>query len=287
MGYEQDYLGGIFGVTKGVNGYTNVLFLLVTAKSVIYFLNKQESLLKCFAKCGAALLVGALAELKFFYIEFAIIVIVASLITKFSWRKLLIIVGGIAGVYVTITLLVRLFPDFEDFFSLEGILASATEKRAYSSSSDLNRLNSIPILIASFLKRGWQQIFGMGLGNCDTSGFEFLNTPFYAQYSWMRYPYFSIAFMFLECGFTGLAFFSGFFILIWFLCKNTKQLSMEDRMYIQISRIVSLCCPLIIIYNNSLRAEGAYLLYFTLALGFIGSRKLRTPLPKQRRLKQH
>lgn len=287
MGYEQDFLGGVFGVQRGVNGYTNILFLLVTAKSVVYFLNKQESLMKCFAKCGAALLIGAFAELKFFYIEFAIIVIMASLITKFSWRKLLIIVGGIAGVYVTITLLVKLFPDFEDFFSLEGILSSATEKRAYSRSSDLNRLNSIPILIVRFLKNGWKQLFGLGLGNCDTSGFAFLNTPFYTQYSWLRYAYFSVAFIFLEMGFTGLVFYIGFFVLVWIRCSNTKQMDMEDRMYMQISRIAAMCSPLIVIYNSSLRAEGAYLLYFTLALGFIAQRKMHTPLPRQRRLKQH
>jgi hypothetical protein len=161
------------------------------------------------------------------------------------------------------------------------------ETVGYTGSGDLNRLTAIPRINELWLTKWPQRIFGMGLGNCDTSGFEFLNTPFHAQYSWLRYAYFSVSFIFLEMGFTGLAFYIGFFVLVWFMCGNAKHAELEDRMYIQISRIVSLCCPLIIIYNNSLRAEGAYLLYFTLALGFIGSRKLRTPLPKQRRLKQH
>lgn len=285
LGLNQDFLGGIFGVTKGVNAYTNNFSLIVTAYSILRYLNRKESLLSCFLKCGTALVIAALAELKFFYIEFAVVVILASLITKFTWRKFCIIVGGVAGVILTVSLLIKIFPDFADFFTVESIWNSASRKGGYSASSDLNRLNSVSVLISRFMKEGWQQVLGLGLGNCDTSNFDFLNTTFYSQYSWLRYAYFSIAFMFLENGFAGLVFFLGFFVLAYFLCGSVKAEDVQDRIYIQLSKIISVCCLMIAVYNASLRQESSYMLYFSLALGFIASRKNGPAISRRRLLR--
>lgn len=281
---QQDYLGGIFGASKGVNASTNVFFLIVTMRSIIYYLNHQESLLKCLLKCGTALIISAMAELKFFYVQFAVIIVVASLITKFSWKKLLIIVGGFVGVSLTASLLVKLFPYFEDFLSLEKILEIAGSDRGYTGRGDLNRLNSIPLVISYFMGDFWSQAFGLGLGNCDTSAFAFLNTPFFIQYGWLHYSWMSIAFMFLENGFAGLTFFLGFFVLTYFLCGSRKTKNTEDRMYIQMTKIVSVCCVMISVYNASLRTEAGYMIYFMLALGFIANRKNTPPQPKTHRL---
>lgn len=281
---QQDYLGGVFGTTKGVNGYTNIFFLIVAARSIIYYLNHRESLLKCVAKCGTALIVAAMAELKFFYVEFAVVIVVASLITKFSWKKLLIIVGGFVGLSLTASLLVKLFPVFEDFLSIDKILENAGSNRGYTGSGDLNRLTAIPLIISYFFKSLLQQIFGLGLGNCETGSYAFLNTPFFMQYGWLHYNWISIAHMFLENGFAGLIFFLGFFVLTYFLCGSRKNANVQDRMYIQITKVISVCSVMIAVYNASLRQESSYMLYFVLALGFIANRKTVPPLPKARRL---
>lgn len=280
---QQDYLGGIFGASKGVNGYTNIFFLIITTRSIIRYLNHQESLPKCLAKCGTALLVSAMAELKFFYLEFALVIILASLITKFSWKKLIIIFGGIIGISLTAALLVKLFPAFENFLSVARILDIAGDDRGYTGTGDLNRLNAIPMVISYFFGNLRQQLFGLGLGNCDTSSFAFLNTPFYAQYSWLHYSWMSIAHMFLENGFAGLIFFLGFFVFTYLLCGSRKAANVQDRMYSQMTKIISVCCVMIAVYNSSLRTEAGYMAYFMLALGFIANRKIAPALPKARR----
>ena len=49
FGLERDYLGGIFGSEKGVNGYTIIFFIIIISKSLILYMSKKESALMCFS----------------------------------------------------------------------------------------------------------------------------------------------------------------------------------------------------------------------------------------------
>ena len=167
-------------------------------------------------KCAAVLVVAALAELKFFFVEFAIILALASLFTGFTWRKFAIILGGILGLAVCATLLMEIFPIFEGWFSFDRMLETATSDKGYTSSGDLNRLTAIPRINELWLTHWSQRVFGMGLGNCDTSSFAIVNTPFFEQYGHMHYTWMSYAIMYLECGWVGLIFYFGFFALVYF-----------------------------------------------------------------------
>ena len=73
MGYRQDYLGGLFGVEKGCNAYSIIFFSIIIGKSLLCFMEQKESALLCFSKCGAALIISAMAELKFYFIIFVLI----------------------------------------------------------------------------------------------------------------------------------------------------------------------------------------------------------------------
>lgn len=42
MQLDGDYLGGIFGVEKGGNVYTNIFFVIVVTKSVLSYLEKKR-----------------------------------------------------------------------------------------------------------------------------------------------------------------------------------------------------------------------------------------------------
>lgn len=267
---EGDYLGGIFGVEKGGNGYTNIFFCIILTKSVIFYLNKKEKLSSCAWKFIAAMGVAAMAELKFFFVEALMIIALAVLFTDFSWRKVLIIVGGIAGVLAGVALLVVIFPSFAGFFTREWLWENAISDSGYTSSGDMNRLNAIAVCNEMFLKNGWAQTFGLGMGNCETSSFAFLNTPFFERYGDLHYTWLSYAMMYLECGWIGLIFYFGFFALVYFKIPKIEQgCDPEMKTYCQIARIMAILCAVISIYNSSLRTEVGYMAYFVMAVPFI------------------
>jgi len=269
FGVYGDNLGGLFGTGVGCNAYTNVFFVIISSQSLVWYLNKRESLKRCAAKCAAMFVIAAFAELKFFYIEFILIVVLTVLVTDFSWRKLSVILFGSIGVLLGVYALTFLFPNSAGFFSVDGILKIAASEKGYTSSGDLNRLTAIPIISNRFLKTLPQKLFGLGLGNCDTAGYSFLVSPFYSQYAHLRYQWFSIAFWFLETGYIGLTLFYGFFVVVIVRCLRMKKTDVSDKCCLQTAIIVAFCCMMIAIYNSTLRMEAGYMAYFVLALPFI------------------
>ena len=52
LGYKWDYLGGIFGVELGCNGYSLVLLVIVCVQSLVRFMNNEEKWWLCLLKCS-------------------------------------------------------------------------------------------------------------------------------------------------------------------------------------------------------------------------------------------
>lgn len=271
FGFELsgDFLGGIFGAESGSNAFTNLYFLIVICKSVVFCMEKKESLFRCLLKCAASLVVATLAEMKFYFVELLLVVMLAVLFTSFSWRKLWIILGALAAVTLCAAMLASLFPNFSGWFSVEWFLETALSQKGYTGSNDLNRLNAIPQINELWLKNWGQRLFGLGLGNCDTSGFAIVNTPFFERYGDMHYTWLSYAMIYLETGYIGLAFYFGFFVLVYrAIRKMEKKMDGVALSYCRISRIMCILCAVISVYNASLRAEPGYMAYFVLAIPF-------------------
>ena len=270
--YEQDFLGGIFGVESGANASTIIFFTVVLSHSILKYMDKKESFWLCGAKCVVALLFAALAELKFFFVFFIIILVMAAFLTSFSWRKLLIFLVCGLLISFTSTLLVSLF-DFEDFLSLEKIWENATQDH-YSSEQTVNRLSAIPTLANTIVPKFDDRLFGFGLGNCDTSSFAICNTPFYQTYGHLRYTFFSAAFLFLEVGYIGLLVYIAFFVMCFFLIRKRIKDGLCNQLYGRTALIMAALSVILIVYNSSLRAEAGYMAYFVLALPFVKSESL-------------
>lgn len=289
LGKDGDYLGGIFGVSVGCNAYTNIFFVLVVTKSLLFYLHKRESLFQCGAKCGLAMVIAAWAELKFFYVELIVILVAAVLLTDFSWKKVGIVAGGAVGIVLSVALLEKLFPEFQGFLSVEALLATATNTKGYTSTGDLNRLTTIPEISKRFLTTPILRLVGLGLGNCDLAGYDFLTSPFYRRYGSLHYSWFSTAITYLETGYIGLLFFFGFFVMAFLVArKKAKESDDNSRIYCQMAMIMAICAIMIGFYNSSLREEEAYMLYFVLAFPFIvGKRTAIETQPTQRKENVH
>ena len=147
LGYKQDYLGGIFGVQQGCNGRTNAFLMIVITCSIVRYLNQEEKAWVCLLKCAMALIIAALAELKMFILEFFVIIVLAVLLTKFSRKKLYLLIGGCIGGILAIQILTWIFPQWAGTFSVKGFWQIATSSAGYSGAGngEFNRLTPIPM----------------------------------------------------------------------------------------------------------------------------------------------
>ncbi len=274
FGLLQDHLGGIFGAQKGSNGYTNLFFLIVVSRSAVRYLDKQESAWPFLLKCGTALLIAALAELKFFFVGFLAVMAMAVLFTDFSPRKLFLVLAGSVGALLGAALLSAVFLKGEAWFNVESLLGMLTDERGYTATGDLNRFTAIP-RISSYLMDSWdQKMFGLGLGNCDTSKAPLFNTPFFQRYGHLHYSWMSHAFVYLECGWIGLVLYTGFFVIAFFRIRKIEDQSTGVvRSHCRIGRIMAVLCVMVMIYNSTLRTEAGYMVSFTLALPFMKDSK--------------
>ncbi len=267
LGYKQDYLGGIFGVEKGCNAYTSILFVIVVAKSILLYIDGEEKTYKCLLKCAFALIIAAMAELKFFFVLFVIILVVALILTKFSWRKTLILLGVAVLMLFAGNILTIVFG--EDERLTLGRLLELITARNYATAEDLGRFTAIPTISRDILNNWYERIFGLGIGNCDTSAFAICNTPFFQTHEHLHYSWFSSAFLFLETGYVGLILNLAFFVICLFMALVLIKREEGNTLFNKLAVIGATLCVIYTFYNSSLRKECGLIMYFILSLPFI------------------
>lgn len=271
LNIRGDYLGGIFGTRTGCSAYMNLFIVMICTYQILRYVYHKAGIIKCLSiiTCGAVL--AALAELKIFYVELIVITAAAILFTRFTWRKLALVAGCICLVFIAVNLLYSLFPQWNGFFMFQSIYHVITDPNGYTGIGDLNRLSAVKSITGLFFKDNLiRQFTGLGLGSCEYStNFSFLRSHFYSIYHGLHYMWLSNAWIYLETGYIGLAFFNGFFILGLFRGFRSKPEDPEALIYINMSRILSVCSIIMAIYNVSLRVECGYLMYFALAVPLV------------------
>ena len=278
---QQDYLGGLFGVQVGCNGFMNIFLIVVITRSVLRYLHRQEKLKLCISKCVAALLIAVLSELKVFFVEILLLFAIVFLTTRPSYRKLLIGLLIVAGTIVGAQIVGRLFNVFEGWFSVESIWESLTARTGYTGRNDMNRLTAVPMVLEEYLTKPMERIFGLGLGNCDNASFEFLVTPFYRAHKASNYYWFSHAFMLLEMGIVGFGLYLLFFVGVFGAARRKEKRQEGNPFYCQMAKIMAIMSLIMIVYNGSMRTEAGYMMYFMLALPFVRSENQQGGLQNQ------
>lgn len=273
-GYGQDYIGGIFGTSKGCNGSLLIFLCIVFAKTILSFMRGEEKMSKCIFVSVASLLVSTLSELKMFFILFILILFMASFMTAHSIKKTLFFAFGAVLVVLFGTLLTVLYKDFTDFLSFDSLTKALTDT-GYATDEDIGRFTALPVISQRFLPGFFRKLFGLGLGNCDSSSLSMFNTPFFKSHQTVHYSYFSYAFLFLETGFVGLALYASFFVASFFVSRKLKKLEMADEFACQMSIILSVISLILLVYNSSLRMEIGFMLFFVLALPIISANEQR------------
>lgn len=273
-GYGQDYLGGIFGTSKGCNGSLIIFLCIVFTNTILSFMRGEGKTGKTVFVSVASLFIAALAELKIFFILFIVILFLASFMTAHSIKKTAFFAVGAAFVMIFSTLLTSLYEDFAGFLSFDSLINSLTDK-GYASSEDIGRFTALPIISERFLTGFFDKLFGMGLGNCDTSSLGLFNTPFFENHQMIHYSYFSYAFLFLETGFVGLALYASFFVASGVVSFKLMKSQTADENACQMAMICSVLSLIFLVYNASLRMEISFILFFVLAMPIISANEQR------------
>lgn len=269
-GFSGDFLGGIFGTAGGTNGYTTIFLFIVVGKSLLDAFGGRVSLTSCIIKSAVSCVVAAMAEIKFFYGMLILLLLGASLITQFSGKKVAILTISALIIMIGTTLLANWFGGI-DTWTWENLWDLAT-KDSYSSGDDVNRLSAIASLSKTVIPNRWDQVFGLGLGNCDTSAFDICNSTFYQRYGHLHYTWFTAAMIFLETGIVGLGIYISFFVTCGRIAYKQFKAKNGNLLYNQLAVLMSGACIILMFYNSTLRIESAYMIYFILALPFIGQK---------------
>jgi len=278
LGYRQDWFGGIYGIVQGnVNGSLNLLLIIIMTKSFIDYINKKVKLNSVFFKGLISIVIASFAELKIFYVEICILVVLCSLVTKFSYKKLAIILLSIVGVLFGIRALFFIFPDFDvSMFSLSNMWRYLTNPGGYvgqfaHDAGDVNRLAFWDKCI-KLLKGEFEQLFGLGIGNCDKIDFLGIESSFYRQYKALHYYMFPLPMILLQQGIIGMVLYILLFVFIFLAVKKKKNTIKNKNISLyQIVEVLCIMSFIIIIYDTSLMGKGGYLFFYVLSLPFVNS----------------
>lgn len=276
---ERDNLGGIFGVDLGSNTYMNAYLCIMIAYVLVWYTYKKISVIKMTAVLLVSLAIAALAEMKFFFVEFVIIVVLNYLLSKFSFRKLFTIIGSIAVLSVGLYLLKMYFADQYIFVTdVDQFWKYAVGFNNDASYMKIGRLSAFSYIDTQFFNNSvFYKVLGMGFGHVETSKFPLFNSSFAKMYSYTDYHNYVHTILYLETGYTGLILFVLFFVAIFIQCFKYKKKLIKYDNYVVLTMLMSILSILLLIYNITLRSDAGFIMYLMLALSSVTMKSLNEP----------
>ncbi|WP_140445392.1 MULTISPECIES: hypothetical protein [unclassified Bifidobacterium] len=260
-----DNVSGFFGSLSGGNTGLNVLLILVSCLCVVGLLSRSLHFYVSLAGLIICCIFAALSEIKVFYIELFIIILLSVTILKLSFKTLVLIIGFILVFYLGIHLYYILYPDSIDIFDINSIMKYSAQG-GYSTRYDLNRLTAVQTLNSDFMHSPIDSLFGFGLGSGQHT--QFFEAPLYSKYGdILHWIYFTHASVFIETGFVGLLLYVGFY-----LCVSCKVFSVRNINRSSISNscfVFSILSILLISYNSTAIIESSYLMAWFIGLPLV------------------
>lgn len=283
QGKQGDYLGGMFGIEQGANGYMNIYLTLMLAYEIARFLRQRQTLKALVMYFLVVLGIAALAEIKFLYVE-VIVIVLGSILLRFPNRKVIVLLAVVAVVLVIGLQMLRLvFPEsYEMMLTGEG--TDNYLSVSWTGGREMGRTTAIVFIDTSFFSDhivyetygvGFgnlllNRLFGLGFGSAEPS--RFMHNPFAEQYSGTQYGAFEFADRYLEMGWIGLSLYVLIFIMIFISTfkKTVNTLDVEQLIWRETVRII---IPIVLmnIWYGNLRTEASYMLFFFLSLSRIQS----------------
>lgn len=269
---KNDYLGGMFGVEQGCNASLNVYLFIITAYTFAKFMKRKAHLSRLLWIILSSVFMAAISELKVFYVELILIILVVALLDRNKVKALGIIMGGFIFAFVGLQILSVVNSDSIKY------LSSFDDMIEYSSRSDygygdirISRFTAIAQVNEYFFKDDVVlKLFGYGFGACeDSTTFSLCNSDFADKYGYLQYRNLTTSMNYLETGIIGLVSFIGIFVIIYLFAAKSKKTLFNDEEIAIFAQVLSVLVIFNCIYNSAIRRPVAYLTYFALSVVFV------------------
>jgi len=279
--YTLDTVSGLFTSGAGVRGGNaslNVLMCIVSTISLSLYFEKKKNIIHAAIPIVLSLYMAAIAEIKAFYIEFAIILITCSLFTRFSFKKLYGVGIAVIAMIIAVRYYYILFPDFENIFTVSNLLIYiGIDGSGYGPATILNRTTAAPYMMENFMTTIPTKLFGIGLGNADYStASTLLTSKFYLEYGYLYYTWWLLPMLLIENGIIGVLLYALILIYIFIKTTKMKKYAKEERAFFTAVQTLAILGMMFIVYNQCLRLDTAgYAFYFWMSVPFIIQRDIK------------
>ena len=272
LGYYGDNVGGMFGTASGCNGYLNIYISIITAYVFVLYSNKKATLQTLLFVVLSSIVVAALSELKFFYIELVIIVILATVLSSVNAKSGIVVIVAVLTLFVGFQILTALDPTsaelLQDFDQIDEYSKTSYGGQIIARATPFSQINKY-----FFDNSVFYNLFGYGFGACESSEtFGWANSAFSVKYGFLQYRNLSTSMLFVETGYIGIAAFMAVFVYIFVLAQKLKQKYANIRYSYVFAQVVSVIVIMNIWYNSSIRREIAYLTFFCLSVFIVQTR---------------
>lgn len=278
LGLYQDNIGGIFGVQAGCNGPLNVYLCIVCAWGLSRYLGGKVRLVPLLATLLISLAIAAVAELKFFFVEFVVIAVLLVLYSRPSWKTFLAIAGIVVIASIGMQVFAQVNPhNYAILMDPESML-DAADNTDLTSGYGISRSHSFEQISQVFFNNDpLTCLIGFGLGSASNSSMSFFSTSFFALYGYLHYYFLSSAMLFIQTGYIGTALFLLPTVLVGFylICHPRKA---RDKRLAGTSGFVLVLCILYllnIIYNSTAVTYLAFLWAVPQTLGLFNVAAIR------------
>lgn len=279
LGCSQDTLGGMFGIDAGCNAGLNVYMCAIVAWSLRCYAAERGDAVTLAMVLISCLVIAAIAEIKLFYIEFIVIVLIQIILNRPTKRTLGILIGAVAAIGLGCWVFSVVFPaQFEILTDFDRLLSEADNSNI-ETGYGISRINAFGQISTQFFNNDlFYEMFGFGFGSASMSSIAFFSSPFSFIYGYLHYYFLQSAMLFLQMGYIGVAMyilpFAAMAIYVIRDCRHCgSQLAGILPMYIALFVIFLINC----MYNSTAHTYFA-LFWAVLLIGPLLSSKYRVDL---------
>lgn len=280
QGYDLDAVTGFFSLGKEVRGGSagmNILLTTVSTYAILQYFNKKWSLVRMMVAVLAGVYIAALGELKVFYFELLLIIVLCVFLTRMSFKK------GVGIVILSAIFLIGLslyqttygsgyyyqirgytffsWEAIQDYIGLTG--------ESYGSFSSLNRATAMPYVWNYFLGDGLQKLFGLGVGYADNVSFDVFSSGFLSAHNGLGYQFWFASLELANIGAIGLFLFYALFIMAYKKAIKGKKMDEDNKVLYTTAQVMIIICIVTTFYNQALILDiAAPLAYFCMSIPY-------------------
>ena len=268
-----DNISGFFGTETGGNAGMALLIIVASTFAVFGYINDEVRAVTAFAVIASSCFIAAIADLKVYYIELVLLLILAVCLNRLKIKGIVVVLVFPLVIALAIGYFYSISPEGKDFFTVDSIMGYAGEG-GYSNETNLNRFTAVQTLQSLFFPSMPDALFGMGLGAGQFS--QFFESDTYALWGLaLRWNWFTDAAIFLEMGWMGLISYALIFISMMARAfRARKEVCPEQAWVCRSVAAFGFFCLVMFVYNCVLTVEpGCYLAAFILSIPYVLSKK--------------